>query len=85
MSSLMAGLYCPPAHLNAIFTAIAKKINLVILSNNNPKLTWTSAINEKFHPFIVKLGILYFMNNKLTIPRCCTSFFKGETLYFNVT
>ena len=25
MASLMAGLYCPPAHLNAIFTAVAKK------------------------------------------------------------
>ena len=64
----------PPAHLNAIFTAIAKKVNRVILSNNNPKPTWTTAINEKFHPLIVKLATLYFMNQNLTIPRCCTSF-----------
>ena len=74
MASLMAGLYCPPTHLNAIFTAVAKKINRAILDGNNPKPTWTTAINKKFHPLILKLATLYFMNQKLTIPRCCTAF-----------
>ena len=67
----MAGLYCPPAHLNAIFTAVAKKINRVIL---DPKPTWTTAINPKFHPLVLKLATLYFKNQYLTIPRCCTAF-----------
>ena len=74
LASLMAGLYCPPAHLNAIFTAVAKKVNRVILDGNDSKLMWTSVINPMFHPLVVKLATLYFKNQYLTIPRCCTAF-----------
>ena len=63
--SLMAGLYCPPAHLNAIFTAVA--------------------INPKFHPLVLKLATLYFKNQYLTIPRCCTAFTPlSQTSYWLV-
>ena len=73
-ASLMAGLYCPPAHLNAIFSAVAKKINRTILEGNDPKPTWSTGINPKFHPIIIKLATLYFKNQYLTLPRCCTAF-----------
>ena len=73
MSSLIAGIYCPPAHLNTIFTAVAKKLNRLILSTSNEKHTWSTAVNKKFHPLITKLVNLYFRNQSLTIPRCCTS------------
>ena len=71
---LMAGLFCPPAHPNVIFTAVTKRVNTVKLASNCPKPTWTTAINQKFHPLILKLATFYFMNQKLTMPRCCTAF-----------
>ena len=73
MSALMAGLFCPPAHLTAIFTAIAKKLNRLIISTSKEELTWATAIDKKLYPFITKVVHLYFLNQSITIPRCCTA------------
>ena len=71
ISALMAGLFCPPAHLTAIFTAVAKKLNRLIISTSKEKLTWSTAVDKKFHPWITKVVHLYFLNQSITIPRCC--------------
>ena len=68
VSALMTGLFCPPAHLTAIFTAVAQKINMLIISTSKEKLTWATAIDKKFYPLITKVVHLYFLNQSITIP-----------------
>ena len=64
LASLMAGLYCPQAHLNAIFSAVAKKINRTILEDNDPKTNMVNRNNPKISSNYNQIGhiMLYKIN-----------------------
>ena len=71
LAALISGVYCPQQHLNAIYSNVGwKTMRYVILHSSNP-LTWVTKLQLSLFPVIRKLAELYFLIQKLSIPRFC--------------
>ena len=73
--ALMIAVYCPQAHLSVVYICVAKSTQRYI-NENFPMQTYTENIHKDAHPVILKLAMLYFLTQGVSLPRFCLSYDK---------
>ena len=71
VSSLMAHAFDPASCFNSVYQNVARLLNREILRDpqNKEPLAMGTVIAPKWHPYILKLGTLYFEIQKLQVNR----------------